>query len=681
MINHDKAQALISARYDELLSPADTRAVQEHLAACATCRQFAAETDLLANGLRTLPQLPPSPRVSRAVRDGIQSGGSPWGWLGHGLRIATSPALAVGSSLVLVAALAFIIVLALRPLGPEEQELATISALADVIETPTPTTEPEQTAITAPTMAPTEPAAVPPTQEPTAVPTTTPQQQNVAPPTNTPAPTAETASTAAPTQRSILDRAQATTVPAAETPPPTTAAPVATQAPTEPAPVATEPVTPAIDQSGDGAPFGSDQPVTAEAGADPPESLQPTIAPNGPGAVPALNPTATSDQETAPSLAAAAAEPTEPTEASVSTTTDDVARQPAETVAEPTAPPVAPTSTPVQIITASGPAAASGQAEPAPAPQLEERTGNEAIGMDADSMAAEIQATVQAGLNDDSGPPPVPTSAAPPVTPAPAAGDAPVIAPAGAEITGAPASDPLITEAAPPITDAAAAPPITDSAAAPPVTDGAVAGAAEITEITLAPAPTAIPEAVEPAPVAPQVVGAPEPGWPYIGGAGTQLLSNAGYSAIADGGGVSVYDPAGTPLGVVGSGVPIWSPGGTSLLMIGPDGLGAVWDANAGVIPVERPSAAARDIPVGWYDGSPLVQRVYFDGSGLVELRVVPVSGAAGYPIGTATTDSLFGEGVTAARLSPDGGQVSFYSGGQLYIAPVSDPGSATPAG
>ena len=304
--------------------------------------------------------------------------------------------------------------------------------------------------------------------------------------------------------------------------------------------------------------------------------------------------------------------------------------------------------------------------------------------MDGDAMVAEIQATVQAGLVDDSGPPPIPTSSAPPpssasqaglapMTPTVPAGDAAVISPAGAEITGAPASEPLITaaepaaEAAPPVTESA--PLVTDTA---PVTTDPAAGA-------VAPLPTEPP--LEQATVAPQVVGAPDPGWPGIPGGGTQLQSNAGYSALVDGGGVTVYGPDGTPLGWAGSGSPSWSPGGTSLLVIGGDGLGAVWDANVGgTVAVERPSGPARDIPVGWYGGEPLVQRLYFD-SGVVELRVVPVSGAGGYVISSTTADSVFGAGVTSARLSPDGGQISFVSGGQLYIAPVSDPASASPAG
>ena len=86
MISHDKAQSLISARYDEPLSPADTRDLQEHLASCPTCREFATDADLLINGLRTLPQMPPSPRVSRMVQAGLRDGAAPRGWVSQWLR-------------------------------------------------------------------------------------------------------------------------------------------------------------------------------------------------------------------------------------------------------------------------------------------------------------------------------------------------------------------------------------------------------------------------------------------------------------------------------------------------------------------------------------------------------------------------------------------------------------------
>ena len=315
MLSHDKAQALISARYDQLLTPAETRELQEHLASCAACRQFAAETDYLVNGLRTLPQLPPSPQVSRAVRAAIgDAAGSPWGWLGQALRIAGSPALAVASSLVLVAALAFIIVLALRPLDLNEEPRATISALADVIETPT--TEPERTPFAAPTAEPTAPAVVAPTQEPTPVPTV--RVANVAPPTQTPVPPTAVAPTPEPTQRPVVAQQQVTEPPvvetpepasAVETPEPTVAPPpleeqTAPQAAIENVPptqvpeaaneaVPTEPTSPAITATTDGAPFTSDQAVATEDGAAPPALPQPTIGPSGPAAAAAVAPDAT----------------------------------------------------------------------------------------------------------------------------------------------------------------------------------------------------------------------------------------------------------------------------------------------------------------------------------------------------------------------------------------------------
>jgi hypothetical protein len=641
VISHDRARALISARYDQLLSAAETRDLHEHLATCAACRQFASNTDLLVNGLRTLPQLPPSPRVSRAVRDGIRGSTeapSPSGWLGQALRIAASPTLAVASSLVLVAALAFIIVLALRPLGLDEQPRATISALADVIETPT--TEPERTPVEAPTVAPTEPVVAAPTQEPTPAPTA--RLTNVTPPTQTPAPTTPAEPTPAPTQRSILAREQRTVAPVVETPAPTAAPPpVATQpppAPVEEAPtsvieaanqaVSAEPTAPPIMPTTDGAPFTGEEPPATEEDAAP-VLEQPAIEPGGPDGGAVVDAPPTSEPNVADDVAIMAGP--EPTAA------DDAGEsQAAAPAVEPTAPTVAPTPTPVAIVAAESapPAAADATDE---MPQLPVRDGNEAIGMDGESMVAAIQATVQAGLADDSGPPPVPTSAPPPTSAAPveltpSTGDPALAGPTGAEITGAPASDSLATGSEPITSESA--PPVTDAAAVDPAAGAAVELAPTVPPVEQAPAPT-------------QAIVAPAPGWPSIDGS-----------------------------------VPIWSPDGTRMLVIGADGLGAVWDANAGAqIPVERPAAPARDVPVGWYGGEPLVQRVYLDGSGLVELRVVPISGTGGYVLGTATTDSVFGEGVIAASLSPDGSQISFISGGQLYIAPVSDPGSASPGG
>lgn len=118
MISHNRAQALASARMDDTLAPDDERALQLHLLGCVSCRHFATQADGLAHGLRGLPQLPPSSNVSRQVMETVTGGRSAWlGLFGNGFRLASSPALAVAGSLVLVAALAFTLVLAFNPPG------------------------------------------------------------------------------------------------------------------------------------------------------------------------------------------------------------------------------------------------------------------------------------------------------------------------------------------------------------------------------------------------------------------------------------------------------------------------------------------------------------------------------------------------------------------------------------
>lgn len=179
MISHERAQRLLSARLDELLPPADHRALQEHLAQCPACRAFAWQTDSLARELRGLPFLPPSPAVSRAVLSEIRRDGggfSPLAWLG-GLRFAPGPALAVVSSFVLIAALAFTVSLALKSPGEQPDPSATSAAVALAPKT-TPTPHP----IAAPTEAP-----LPPVQQlvPTAAVTGAPTRPREAAPTAT----------------------------------------------------------------------------------------------------------------------------------------------------------------------------------------------------------------------------------------------------------------------------------------------------------------------------------------------------------------------------------------------------------------------------------------------------------------------------------------------------------------
>ncbi|HYI25325.1 MAG TPA: zf-HC2 domain-containing protein, partial [Thermomicrobiales bacterium] len=80
-LSHQEAQALISARLDGPLDPVAERELNAHLATCTTCRAFNASATGLATGLQHLPYLPPSPAVTRAVLEHINTPASPWAWL------------------------------------------------------------------------------------------------------------------------------------------------------------------------------------------------------------------------------------------------------------------------------------------------------------------------------------------------------------------------------------------------------------------------------------------------------------------------------------------------------------------------------------------------------------------------------------------------------------------------
>lgn len=170
MISHDRAQELISARMDAPLTLAEHRELQGHLALCDTCRLFVVQADDLARGLQHLPQLAPSPAVSRAVMTAVATETSGWIWLHGALRALSSPGLAVASGLALIVAMAGALLLAVGGpsggLGTEPE--GTIAAVA-VAPLPTET----------PVEIPTEV----PTPEPTA---TRPPVRTVAPPTSAP---------------------------------------------------------------------------------------------------------------------------------------------------------------------------------------------------------------------------------------------------------------------------------------------------------------------------------------------------------------------------------------------------------------------------------------------------------------------------------------------------------------
>lgn len=95
-LSHEDAEMLISARMDEQLDRADSRALLVHLQSCESCRAFAVQSEVLGRELAALPVLPPSAVVDRQVRESIAKGRSRWtlGSLmpaagsGGGLRVA-----------------------------------------------------------------------------------------------------------------------------------------------------------------------------------------------------------------------------------------------------------------------------------------------------------------------------------------------------------------------------------------------------------------------------------------------------------------------------------------------------------------------------------------------------------------------------------------------------------------
>ncbi len=78
-------------------SPAQQEAVTEHLRGCSDCRQFAAQLDLLADGLNGLPALPePRPGFAGRTLARLPDNQPQTTWLDHLLGLL-QPALATAS--------------------------------------------------------------------------------------------------------------------------------------------------------------------------------------------------------------------------------------------------------------------------------------------------------------------------------------------------------------------------------------------------------------------------------------------------------------------------------------------------------------------------------------------------------------------------------------------------------
>ncbi|MDQ3656983.1 MAG: zf-HC2 domain-containing protein, partial [Chloroflexota bacterium] len=101
-LSHAETQALISARLDGPLDPVAERELNAHLATCDSCRAFNASAGQLARGLQSLPYLPASPAVARAVLDHVSTPRSPLSWLAGSFPANALPAASAIAAAVIV---------------------------------------------------------------------------------------------------------------------------------------------------------------------------------------------------------------------------------------------------------------------------------------------------------------------------------------------------------------------------------------------------------------------------------------------------------------------------------------------------------------------------------------------------------------------------------------------------
>ncbi len=337
MISHQEAEILTSARQDAPLDPLVERELQAHLATCDQCRAFAAATERLTAGLRTLPTVAANPRIKREVMTRVRAGRNPFaavfGGFGSGFR--PGPALAAVALVALIGLFGWIAMdrLFLENGGDDTNQIAAVPTEAITREAPNPTatTPVMPTATTAPDPTATNPPD--PTATTASAPTATtapaPTATAAAEPTATTAP-APTATSAPEPTATTAPEPTATTAPA---PTATTApAPTATTAPeptatTAPAPTAT--TAPEPTETGDSAARTSGEgPVDLTTASSTETTVEPTVPPT---------------ETPAPTQAVLVAETPQPTASEVPPTETP---QPTETPEPTTAPEPTPSPTP-----------------------------------------------------------------------------------------------------------------------------------------------------------------------------------------------------------------------------------------------------------------------------------------------------------------------------------------------
>ncbi|MCO5227205.1 MAG: hypothetical protein M9934_02815 [Thermomicrobiales bacterium] len=190
MITHQEAEILTSSRQDAPLDPIVERELQAHLATCAECRAFAAATERLTAGLKSMPTLPASPRVRREVLDQTRRGRGPLAGLTGIGGAGLSPVFTTLAAVLLIGVLGWFTFDRLNLPGDDDgdQQIAAVPTEPARESYAVPTTVPETIAAALEPTATDEPTPTP-TEEPSPTPTDEPTVPPTIPPTVTPVPT------------------------------------------------------------------------------------------------------------------------------------------------------------------------------------------------------------------------------------------------------------------------------------------------------------------------------------------------------------------------------------------------------------------------------------------------------------------------------------------------------------
>ena len=185
-LSHEEAEMLISARMDEHLERADSRALLVHLQTCEACRAFAVQAEILGRELEALPVLPGSAIVDRRIRESIASQRPRWSLGGFFAGLGASAGVRAAAGALAVLALVSVYLL-IRMAGANTGTTPSIEAPTGGVAQQLVRTATTETGGPQPAAGPTEtPRQVSPPTETTGIDETTESGQTAEASTETP---------------------------------------------------------------------------------------------------------------------------------------------------------------------------------------------------------------------------------------------------------------------------------------------------------------------------------------------------------------------------------------------------------------------------------------------------------------------------------------------------------------